>query len=212
MNKNPKASENVAGCRFLIELAVAAVGVIATVVLAWPRLQPPVPPTTPTQTLIVEFEPSQTLEEEGTIENPLAENEGIVWQANFFGNKELKDPILFQGQIRGVRNGLDIDWGYGSPNGIVPTDYFSAIFTTEYDFLAGSYCFRVQVDDGARVFVDGVEILSEWHGYTPGAIFEASKELSMGSHILQLYYYDNILNAFLHFSWYRFEGKGCNSN
>src|SRR3972149_3413611 len=76
----------------------------------------------------------------GLMPNDLAEPEGIIWGATLYRNKELKEPIAYQGQIRGAQNGLRVDWEVGAPLFWLPNDFFSATFTTKRNFLAGQYC------------------------------------------------------------------------
>jgi hypothetical protein len=143
------------------------------------------------------------------IKNPLAETDGIIWRASFYNNKELKDPVTFEGDIKGARNGLRVNWGAGSPNKKVNNDFFSGIFTATVDFNAGSYCFMLEVDDGARLFIDGQEIRNAWWTYVPGAVYQTPHQLSQGSHTIQLYYFDEYENSSFHVSWYENPGIAC---
>ena len=145
----------------------------------------------------------------GFIKNPLAETDGIIWKASFYNNKELKAPVVFEGNIKGARNGLRVNWGIGSPNRKVNNDFFSGIFTTSVNFNAGNYCFVLEVDDGARLFIDGQEIRNVWWGYTPGAVYKTPYQLSQGAHTIQLYYFDEYENASFHISWYENPGNEC---
>lgn len=142
------------------------------------------------------------------IDNPHAEDDGIIWQTTFYGNKELKEPVVLQGKIRGARNGLRVDWGLQSPEQ-VPADFFSAVFTTTYNFTAGHYCFVIQVDDGAKLFIDGVEVRSVWWGYTPGAVYKTKLSLAEGPHTIQFHYYEEYENAAFHLWWYKPAGPEC---
>lgn len=58
------------------------------------------------------------------IPNPLAEKDGLRWDAVFYPNKELKEPVVLEGKMKGARNGLRVDWSVGSPDR-VPSDFFS---------------------------------------------------------------------------------------
>jgi len=91
----------------------------------------------------------------------------------------------------------------------MPEDFFSATFATTYNFQRGTYCFVLQVDDGARIFIDGVEIRSVWWGYTPGAVYKTPKILDEGPHNIQLYYYEEFEKAFFHLYWYPNAGGEC---
>jgi hypothetical protein len=145
----------------------------------------------------------------GFIKNPLAENDGIVWQASFYNSKELENPLVFEGKIRGAGNGLRVDWGNGSPNKKVNDNFFSGVFTTSVNFNAGTYCFVIEVDDGAKLLIDGNEIRNVWWGYTDGAVYKTPYQLSDGSHTIQFQYYDEKVNASFHFWWYEKPGSEC---
>ncbi len=145
----------------------------------------------------------------GLLPNEFAEEGGIIWQATFYGNKELKEPVVLQGRIRGARNGLRVDWGVDSPRFWTPADFFSAILTTTHNFNAGTYCFVVEVDDGAKLFIDGKEVRSVWWGYTPGAVYKTAVTLEEGPHLIEFQYFEEYEKASFHVSWYKGAGPEC---
>lgn len=141
------------------------------------------------------------------IDNPLAEQNGIIWNAVFYSNKELETPIVLEGQIKGARNGLRVDWKNRSPSKDVPVDYFSAIFRAEHIFDLGDYCFVVIVDDGAKLLIDGMIIRDAWWGYTPGAVYKNPLRLEQGPHNIEIQYYEEFENASFHVSWNPVSGQ-----
>lgn len=144
------------------------------------------------------------------INNPLAESDGIIWKAVFYGNKELKNPSVLEKEIQGAQNGLRVDWGINSPDpDMQQKDYFSAKFTTSYHFLAGQYCFVIEVDDGAKLLIDGSEIRSFWWGHTLGATYKTAVPLDEGSHLIEFEYYEEREKAFFHIFWYKDAGPEC---
>jgi hypothetical protein len=151
----------------------------------------------------------ESIMDPGSIDNALSEPDGIMWDAVFYPNKELQGPESLHGSIRGARNGLHVDWGNGSPGHGVPIDFFSAIFSTTYHFSTGLYCFVLEVDDGARLFVDGVEIRSVWWGYTPGAVYKTPLALEEAPHKIVLYYYEDFEHSGFHLYWYQNPGSEC---
>ena len=148
-------------------------------------------------------------ENPGFIKNPLAEENGLVWQASFYNNKQLENPLAFEGKIRGARNGLRVNWDVGSPNRKVDEDFFSSVFTTTTNFNAGTYCFTIEVDDGAKLFIDGKEVRNTWWGYTPGAVYKTAYQLSNGTHTIQFYYFEEYERASFHISWYENPSIEC---
>jgi hypothetical protein len=85
---------------------------------------------------------------------------------------------------------VDFNWGKKGPGGGVGGTDFSARFTRTRNFDAGTYRFNIIVDDGVRVFVDGVKIIDEWHDSAPRH-YIADRQLSAGKHTLQIDYYQN---------------------
>jgi hypothetical protein len=72
--------------------------------------------------------------------------------------------IILSGAPVVTRNDVDInfDWAYGSPDSRINPDSFSARWTRYLFFNQGTYRFTVRMDDGARVWLDGVLIVNAW--------------------------------------------------
>ncbi len=136
---------------------------------------------------------------------------GTKWDVKIYDNKTLSGTPIFDGNIWGLPNGLQIDWGFASPKQNLPQDEFSADFSTDVNFTSGSYCFVLLVDDGANLIVDGNSLISHYHGYTPEAVFKKPLELSSGTHKITLQYYDEINTAKVHVFWYELHGDECTS-
>jgi uncharacterized repeat protein (TIGR02543 family) len=65
-------------------------------------------------------------------------------------------------------NSISHDWGIGGPGHGVLTDNFSARFTQQMSFSTGWYKFTYSVDDGIKIWVDGVNKCDIW-GSTAGS-------------------------------------------
>ena len=108
------------------------------------------------------------------------------WTGKYWDNR------FFSGSPKYTRN-LDrvaFDWGTTGPgNGIGGTNY-AVRFTRERYFDPGLYRFYVKVDDGVRVWIDGVKIIDEWHDSAP-TMYTADRQLSAGNHTMQIDYYQN---------------------
>jgi len=141
--------------------------------------------------------------------NALAERGGIIWDVSLYPNKELVPPAYFQSRVQGARNGLRLEWGVTPPRLGAPADFYSAAFAATPSFNAGLYCFVIEVDDGARLFVDGEDVRNAWWGHTPGAVYKTPITLAEGPHTILLYYYEEYENASLHLSWYTGVGPEC---
>ena len=58
---------------------------------------------------------------------------------------------------------VDFDWHYGSPDPVVPEDYFSAVWTGYVRAPEpAEYLFSVRVDDGFRLFIDDEPVAESW--------------------------------------------------
>lgn len=80
------------------------------------------------------------------------------WRVEYYNNPALEGhPVTTVVEAK-----IDYDWGFGSPNIDVPSDYFSARWTSMQEFEEGTYLFFLTVDDGARVWLDGKLIIDAW--------------------------------------------------
>ena len=115
------------------------------------------------------------------------------WQAEYFANPSLSgEPVLVREDVE-----LDLDWGAGSPGEGVPVDEFSARWTRDVWLAAGTHRVLLQVDDGARVWLDGQMLIDAWHEAT-GETYEVEIESSEGMHSLKVEYFEAFLDARIH--------------
>ena len=136
---------------------------------------------------------------------------GTKWNVAIYDNESLSGNPIFNGIIYGLPNGLQVDWGFGSPKSSLPQDNFSAIFSTRQNFSAGNYCFVMLVDDGARLTVGNTLLINHFHGFTPAAVFKEPVQINSGVVPITIEYYDDINAASLHVFWYELHGDECAS-
>ncbi|MCK6463171.1 MAG: PA14 domain-containing protein [Candidatus Pacebacteria bacterium] len=136
---------------------------------------------------------------------------GTRWDVSIYENKSLSDSPVFNGVIYGLPNGLQIDWGFGSPKKNLPQDNFSATFSTSQSFSAGLYCFVMLVDDGAKLSVGNTLLINHYHGFTPAAVFKEPIQLDSGVYPIIIQYYDDLNTASIHVFWYELHGDECQS-
>jgi len=161
----------------------------ARVLLDWVRLEPtatpsptssPSPQPTPTETP----EPSPTDTPgptPGVTPDPAGE-----WQGEYFANPELYgEPLLVR-----IDPALSFDWEWGSPDARLPDDHFSARWLRRSWLADGVYRISVNVDDGIRLWVDGVQLLDEWHPSEAGR-YQVKVALEEGMHDFQVDYYED---------------------
>ncbi len=95
-------------------------------------------------------------------------------------------------------------WGTNAPMPELPEDGFSARWRREIYFDEGTYRFFVEVDDGARVFIDGVGVLDEWREGPPRTA-SVDYRLDAGIHTVQVDYFERAQRAVMRFWWEREE-------
>ncbi len=108
-----------------------------------------------------------------------------TWRGEYYSNGSLYgNPTL-------VRNdgAINFNWGYGSPSGEIPSDNFSARWTSDIYFEAGRYRFSTETDDGVRLFVDGALLVDRWQAMPPTQ-FNSEVELSAGVYTVRMEYFE----------------------
>ena len=132
----------------------------------------------------------------------------IAWQASYYyGTSPSGNPAFSQQETRG-QNPLDYNWSTGSPQSValgtnvVGNDYWSARWQGDFSFENGNYVFRANVDDGVRLYLDGLLVLDQWRdGYK-----EVSNRVigvGPGQHTVVVEYYERTGNASIQLWWYR---------
>jgi hypothetical protein len=85
----------------------------------------------------------------------------------------------------------------------MPADQFSVRWTRAVRLADGLYRFRVLVDDGMRLWVDGALVIDEWRD---GSLREVTAERTLagaGPHVFWVEYYDNQFDARIEVGWER---------
>ncbi len=106
------------------------------------------------------------------------------WIGQYYNNPYLQGaPVLTR-----YENAINYDWGYGAPDLSVPFDYFSARWTTSLPFGAGSYRFTLTADSGIRLYIDDLQVVSQWQ-VAPTTSYVIDVSLSAGIHTLRVEYF-----------------------
>lgn len=118
------------------------------------------------------------------------------WKGSYYAVRDLSGLPVFQRDD----SAINFNWGNGSPRPDIPADNFSVRWTRRLSFSqAGTYRFRVETDDGARLWVDGTLIVDEWRdGYL---LAQPTILLSAGPHDLRMDYYEHTGGALARLSW-----------
>jgi PA14 domain len=119
------------------------------------------------------------------------------WRGEYYNNMTLSgSPALMRDDVA-----INFDWGNGSPApGTVSADHFSARWTRNLDFPAGTYHFALTADDGVRLWVNGHLLIDAWKDQSPTA-YGGDIYLPGGSVPLKLEYYENEYGATVKLSW-----------
>ena len=131
-----------------------------------------------------------------------AQDFGTNWTVSYYNSTDLSGSVVYTEQLP---NGININWGTGSPNPAVNVDNFSARFTSVQLFNAGTYEFVASSDDGIRVFIDGVLVLDRFVGRVL-TTDRFQQTLTAGTHSLTVEYVEFIDQAAIQFQWFQVSG------
>ncbi|HLU09275.1 MAG TPA: SH3 domain-containing protein [Oceanobacillus sp.] len=127
---------------------------------------------------------------------------GVGWTAQYFNNTSLSGSPVY---TETLPNGINFNWGTGSPNALVPVDNWSARFTSVQTLQAGTYEFVVASDDGVRVFIDNVLVLDRFVGRIL-TTDRFQQNLTAGPHSITVEYVEFVDQAALQFQWFLLAG------
>lgn len=120
----------------------------------------------------------------------------VQWKGEFFNNVKLEGTPKYTQHF----SAIDFNWGNKSPIDDITADYFSARFTSEFEFAEGKYRFLATVDDGVRVYLDDELIIDQWN-LGSARTYIVEKDLSAGKHKLRVEYFENNGDAVCRFRW-----------
>ncbi len=123
---------------------------------------------------------------------------GTNWTATFYNCTDLNCPgVATQTNI----NGINFNWGVGSPFQGVSSDNFSVRFESVQIFQQGTYEFVAASDDGIRVYIDGALVLDKFIG----RVFTTDRfqqTMTAGAHTLRVEYLELIDQAQVQFQYF----------
>ena len=80
------------------------------------------------------------------------------WKGEYWNNESVSgDPVLCRNDVN-----LDFEWEANAPAPSIGADHFSARWTRDVNFAAGIYTFEMFHDDGARLYIDNVQVFENW--------------------------------------------------
>lgn len=131
----------------------------------------------------------------GAVNLPLIVSGDGGWQGSYFDNPNLAgDPVLQR-----IDDSLSMNWGNDAPGEGLPTDGFSARWTTRAPFDGRRYAFTITADGGVRLYVDGQIVINRWSPEPGQAI--GSVDLLPGDHDVVVEYFNSSGPAFISAGW-----------
>jgi RHS repeat-associated protein len=120
--------------------------------------------------------------------------------ATFWDNDRLAGAPRLHKTVTNLSAPGPTGWGTGAADPILPADGFSARFSGEINFGTGGwYGFRLNHDDGARLWIDDTLIIDGWG--TVGVSTQAWDLTGGGIHRIRVDYRDTISSAYLDLQW-----------
>jgi hypothetical protein len=126
------------------------------------------------------------------------------WRAEYFSGRNLS------GAPARVACEPDIvhDWGAAGPGGGIASDGFSVRWLGYATFENANYTFIARADDGLRVWVDGVAIISDWTDHV-ALDYQTTRSMTAGVHQVVVEYYENTGQAVAQVRWERIGGASA---
>ncbi|MEG4225743.1 PA14 domain-containing protein [Microcoleus sp. N9_B2] len=122
------------------------------------------------------------------------------WVAEYFNNRDLAGAPAVNRTDGSTTAGLNLNWGEGSPDSRIQRDNFSSRLTTHRQLPAGTYKFKLQADDGARLYINGEKVIDRWNN-APFDGHEVEITLPAGLHTLQVEHSEDVAPAYLNLDW-----------
>jgi hypothetical protein len=118
------------------------------------------------------------------------------WAASYWNNQSLTgSPAVSRNEAA-----VNYDWGSGPPASGIGSDNWSARWTSNVQFPAGTYRFTATMDDGMRVWVDNALMVDAWSDGAARTI-QTDRAMSAGTHAIRVEYYEHGGNAVARLSW-----------
>lgn len=120
------------------------------------------------------------------------------WYAEYFSNQSLAGWPAHTWTDRWI----GFDWGLDAPKPGLSSEYFSIRWTRSWSLKSnGVYQFCAIVDDGGRIFVDGVLVLDLWYSGDGLTHCGSQYKFNKGEHEIVVQYYENGGQAKIYMWW-----------
>ncbi len=129
-----------------------------------------------------------------------------AWHGEYFNNRDLAgEPV-----VRRQDGAVSFNWSLNAPHHKLPRDNFSVRWTRSIYLEEGLYNFRIQHDDGMRIYVDDKIIYDSWQDQVV-SYKTRQVPLKGGYRTFVVEYYDHVGNAVVHLSFDRDPGDYSNN-
>jgi PKD repeat protein len=119
------------------------------------------------------------------------------WRAEYFAQPDFNSPPLV------VQNETEINYNWGTTSpvpGVIPDNNYAVRWTRTNEFEAGTYIFRIGVEGGVRLWLDGQILIDGWE-QQPFRQLENVANLSAGGHSLRVEYWKESGNGQIRVGW-----------
>jgi hypothetical protein len=116
------------------------------------------------------------------------------WRADYYSKTNLTGYITSR-----LEDAIQNDYD-GAPDPQMNSSNWSARWTGDWEFENGTYRFTVTADDGVRAWIDGEQVLNEWHAQAATA-HQFDVALAAGTHRVVIEHYDQGGNAEMAVDW-----------
>src|SRR3989344_18647 len=120
----------------------------------------------------------------------------------YFPNKDLAGAPIMTSVDSPIRFNT---WSTGSPDPLLPNDNFSVRWSGQVLIpnTTGDYTFYVNVNDGARLLIDGVKVIDKWRTRSNAAEFTSTpiKLAAATRHNIVLEYFEDTGDALVELRW-----------
>ena len=124
---------------------------------------------------------------------------GENWTATYYNSTDLSGQVVYTELLP---NGINHNWGIGSPSPAVNVDNFSARFVSQQLFDAAIYEFVISSDAGVRVFINERVILDQFYVRTLTTDRVRVRMMSEGNYALKIEYFAAVGQAAIQVQWY----------
>lgn len=129
---------------------------------------------------------SPTADPEQDVPGQPVDVNNAAWTGTYYSNRNLEgEPLFTQTESTPTHN-----WDTGAPIAGMSPDNFSVRWTSRQFFDGTPHRFKVEADDGVRVYVNGVLYLDEWHEAGGRPYYSQIFTLASGYHDVTVEYYE----------------------